>query len=209
MRRFPVPCAPPKHNPRCQRCGRWDADEWCPTCHRHVCVEQCWEPNAERCWDCLGKPPRLAAHNMIMHLVTYLPGPAQCRAMKALLEFMLRQIALLLHGASIVFLPSALPRALHQVRQALRATVCGVRAVQKPRVRPPRRWRCEECGEYLVDATDENSTHCPAPYCCYFLHWNCVRRHYGRCHPLQPVPDGFRAGLPRVQGAVLGPSRFA
>ena len=51
------PAAPPKRPTACARCQRWEGDEWCVGCRRHVCSEQCWEPNAERCWDCLGIGP--------------------------------------------------------------------------------------------------------------------------------------------------------
>ena len=55
------PClrVPPRTAPGCERCKRWIADEHCPSCRRAICAEQCWEPNAERCWCCLGRPVRL------------------------------------------------------------------------------------------------------------------------------------------------------
>ena len=45
-----------KQIPFCERCTRWEGDEWCIICRKRVCSEQCWESNAERCWECLGKP---------------------------------------------------------------------------------------------------------------------------------------------------------
>ena len=49
---------PPLPTLRCQRCERDEREKHCPACRRAVCAEQCWEPNAKRCWDCLGLPPR-------------------------------------------------------------------------------------------------------------------------------------------------------
>ena len=54
-----TPVSPPAA-PRptaCAKCRRGEGDEWCVGCRRHVCSDQCWEPNAERCWDCLGIDP--------------------------------------------------------------------------------------------------------------------------------------------------------
>ena len=55
----PTQVAPPKPTRVCRRCGRCPGDEYCVACKEDVCSEQCWEPNAERCWDCLGKDPQL------------------------------------------------------------------------------------------------------------------------------------------------------
>ena len=45
---------PPPSTP-CERCLRKEGDKRCRDCKRRVCGEQCWEPNAKRCWDCLGE----------------------------------------------------------------------------------------------------------------------------------------------------------
>ena len=51
--------APKRPRPPCERCDRNAWDYMCAACGRRVCAEQCWEPNDERCWECIGLPDPL------------------------------------------------------------------------------------------------------------------------------------------------------
>ena len=54
---------------------------------------------------------------------------------------------------------------------------------------PDERPWCGECDNFIE--SNQELTYCGIPSCRWVLHHNCVRPHYSRRHPLQPIPDGF------------------
>ena len=54
---------------------------------------------------------------------------------------------------------------------------------------PDERPWCGECDGFIE--SNQELRYCGIPSCRWVLHHNCVRTHYSRRHPLQPIPDGF------------------
>ena len=54
---------------------------------------------------------------------------------------------------------------------------------------PDERPWCGECDGFIESS--QEVWHCGIHSCRWVLHHNCVRPHYSRRHPLQPIPDGF------------------
>lgn len=54
---------------------------------------------------------------------------------------------------------------------------------------PDERPWCGECDNFIE--SNQEFSYCGIPSCRWVLHHNCVRPHYSRRHPFQPIPDGF------------------